>query len=95
MKQPCVYLLASGRNGTLYLGVTGNLLQRVHQHRSGMVAGFTRTYRVHRLVWFEEHATFETAIAREKAMKEWKRAWKIRVIEENNPHWLDLFAGLG
>ncbi len=94
MKQPCVYLLASGRNGTLYLGVTGNLLRRVHQHRSGMVAGFTRTYRVHRLVWFEEHATFDTAIAREKAMKEWKRAWKIRVIEENNPHWLDLFAGL-
>ena len=94
MKQPCVYLLASGRNGTLYIGVTSDLLRRVHEHRTDAVPGFTRKYQVHTLVWFEQHATMESAIAREKAMKEWKRAWKIELIEAGNPRWVDLFPGL-
>ena len=94
MKQPCVYLLASRRNGTLYIGVTSNLLRRVHEHRTDAVPGFTRKYQVHTLVWFEQHATMDTAIAREKALKEWKRSWKIEMIEAGNPRWVDLFPGL-
>ena len=94
MKQPCVYLLASGRGGTLYIGVTSDLLRRVHEHRSDAVPGFTRRYQVHMLVWFEQHATMDTAIAREKALKEWKRAWKVQLIEAGNPRWVDLFPGL-
>jgi putative endonuclease len=94
MKQPCVYLLASGHYGTLYTGVTSNLLRRVSQHRDGVVDGFTKKYRVHTLVWFELHATMPDAIAREKSIKEWKRAEKIALIETSNPHWLDLFPGL-
>src|SRR5690606_13815333 len=80
--QPCVYLLASRRNGTLYVGVTSNLVQRVWQHRNHLVEGFTKRYGVSRLVWFELHETMESAIRREKAIKEWKRAWKIQLIEE-------------
>ena len=94
MKQPCVYLLASKRNGTLYVGVTSNLPQRVWQHKSNLVEGFTKRYRVHMLVWYELCGTMEAAITREKAIKEWKRAWKIRLIEESNPDWLDLYPGL-
>ena len=94
MKHPCVYLLASRRHGTLYIGVTADLVRRVHEHRTGAVSGFTRRYRVHALVWFEMHATMETAIGREKALKEWKREWKIRLIENGNPYWLDLYGGL-
>lgn len=94
MKQPCVYLLASRRNGTLYLGVSADLVKRVSQHRSGAIAGFTNTYHVQLLVWFEMHETFAKAIAREKAIKEWKRAWKIELIQARNPYWLDLYPGL-
>ena len=94
MKNPCVYILASRRNGTLYIGVTSDLLRRVHEHRTDAVPGFTRRYRVHTLVWFEQHATMESAIAREKALKEWKRAWKIELIEAGNPRWVDLFPGI-
>ncbi len=90
MKQPCVYMMASKRNGTLYLGVTANLVQRVWHHRQGLVEGFTKRYRVHTLVWYELHATMEAAIAREKALKEWKRAWKLDLIEKHNPDWQDL-----
>jgi putative endonuclease len=93
--QPCVYLLASGRNGTLYVGVTSNLAQRVWQHKSDLVEGFTQRYGVHMLVWYEAHGTMEGAIAREKAIKEWKRAWKIALIEESNPEWRDLYGELG
>ena len=89
-----VYILASGRNGTLYIGVTSDLLRRVQEHRTDAVPGFTRRYRVHMLVWFEQHATMETAIAREKTLKEWKRSWKIELIEAGNPRWVDLFPGL-
>ncbi len=88
---PAVYLLASQRNGTLYIGVTSNLIQRIWQHREGLAEGFTKKYRVKTLVWYEQHATMESAIAREKALKKWNRAWKLRLIEETNPQWRDLW----
>jgi putative endonuclease len=94
MKQPCVYLLASRRHGTLYIGVTSNLPQRVWQHKEKLVAGFTTRYGVDRLVWYEIHATMAAAIQREKAIKEWQRAWKVALIEETNPDWADLYATL-
>lgn len=89
--QPCVYILASRRNGTLYSGVTSNLVQRIWQHKNDAVDGFTRNYAVHSLVWYELHATMESAIGREKALKEWRRAWKLKLIETTNPHWRDLY----
>ena len=79
----------------MYVGVTSNLALRVWQHKSHLVEGFTKRYRVHRLVWYEVHATMESAIAREKAIKNWKRAWKISLIEKSNSHWRDLYEGLG
>jgi putative endonuclease len=94
MKQPCVYLLASKRNGTLYAGVTSDLVQRIWQHKNDLVEGFTKRYGVHALVWYEVCGTMEGAIAREKAIKEWKRAWKIKLIEDSNPEWLDLYEEL-
>lgn len=94
MKQPAVYLMASQRNGTLYVGVTSDLIKRVWQHRNHVVEGFTEKYDVSLLVWFEQHETMESAIAREKAIKEWKRAWKIALIEKANPDWSDLYETL-
>ena len=91
---PCVYIMASGRNGTLYVGVTSALVKRVHEHKSDVVKGFTRAHRVHLLVWFEQHETMESAIGREKALKEWKRAWKLALIEKANPYWRDLYHDL-
>jgi len=93
-RQPCVYMLASRRNGTLYIGITSNLVGRVWQHRNEVVAGFTSRYRVHDLVWYELHETMESAILREKQLKEWKRAWKLRLIESENPGWCDLYPTL-
>ena len=90
-RQPCVYLLANRRNGTLYVGVTSNLPARIWQHRNDVVEGFTSRHRVHMLVWFEMHETMESAISREKAIKAWKRAWKLRIIEKSNPYWRDLY----
>ena len=95
MKQPCVYLLASKRNGTLYVGVTSNLVQRVWQHKNDMVEGFTKRYGVHTLIWYEVHETMESAITREKAIKRWKREWKIELIKRDNPSWRDLYDDLG
>jgi putative endonuclease len=97
---PTVYLLASKRNGTLYTGVTSNLLGRVHQHREALVRGFAREYGIKLLVWLEQHATMESAILREKRIKKWNRAWKLELIEAANPEWRDLaedfgFASLG
>ena len=92
---PAVYLLASHHNGTLYAGVTSNLMQRLYQHREGLLAGFTKDYGVHRLVWFEQHSTMEYAITREKQIKKWNRAWKIRLIEQANPDWRDIALELG
>ncbi|MEO8409765.1 MAG: GIY-YIG nuclease family protein [Propionivibrio sp.] len=94
MKQPCVYLLASQRNGTLYTGVTSNLILRVWQHKENLADGFTKKYGVHTLVWFEAHATLEAAIAREKATKEWRRSWKIALVEAGNPQWRDLYPDI-
>ncbi len=91
MKQAYVYVLASKRNGTLYIGVTSNLVQRVWQHKNDFVEGFTKRYGVHTLVWYETHETMESAISREKALKEWKRAWKVRLIERTNANWRDLY----
>ena len=90
-KTPAVYILASGRNRTLYIGVTSNLAERVWQHKSKMVPGFTADYGADKLVWYEVHETMESAIAREKAMKKWRRGWKVRVIELFNPRWRDLY----
>ncbi len=90
-KQPCVYLLASLRNGTLYVGVTSNLVKRVWEHKEKLADGFTKKYTINQLVWYEVHETMESAISREKAIKEWKRLWKLRLIEEANPEWTDLY----
>ena len=90
-----VYMLASGLRGTLYIGVTSNLPKRVWEHKEKAVPGFTKRYGVDRLVWYEPHASVEGAILREKQMKEWRRDWKINLIERDNPHWEDLFEGLG
>jgi putative endonuclease len=93
-KQPCVYLMASRRNGTLYAGVTSDIVKRVWQHKNGEAAGFTKRYSVHTLVWYEVHDTMESAIQREKAIKEWKQTWKLELIEKSNPEWLDLYPAL-
>jgi len=91
MKQPCVYILASEKYGTLYIGVTSDLVKRVWEHKNDAVAGFTNQYGVHTLVWFEQHATMESAISREKALKAWKRDWKLNLIEATNAEWRDLY----
>ncbi len=92
---PTVYLLASQRNGTLYAGVTSDLLARIHQHRHGFVRGFARDYGVKLLVWFEQHPTMHSAITREKRIKKWNRAWKLELIEAGNPDWRDLAEDFG
>lgn len=94
-REPCVYILASGRNGTLYTGVTSDLVARIYQHRNGITGGFTAEHKVYRLVYFEMHAEMEPAIRREKSIKRWKREYKLNLIERDNPHWHDLAVGLG
>ena len=93
-KQPCVYLLASKKNGTLYIGVTTNLVQRIYKHKNGLTEGFAGKYDVQRLVYYEGHGTMESAINREKQIKAWQRRWKIDLIEANNPEWRDLYEDL-
>ena len=93
-KHPCVYLLASNRNGTLYIGVTSNLIARVWQHREHVAEGFTAKYDVTRLVWYEQHETMESAILREKRLKKWRRAWKVELVESANPSWRDLWPDI-
>ena len=90
-KQPYVYILASRKNGTLYVGVTSNLIKRVWEHKHDFIEGFTKRYQVHQLVWYEKHETLESAIRREKAIKEWKRKWKLEMIEKTNPKWEDVY----
>ena len=90
--QPCVYILASKRNGTLYVGVTSNLAKRVWEHREQLVEGFTRKYGVHELVYYEIHDDMISAITREKQIKKWNRAWKLKLIEKANPNWRDLWT---
>ena len=89
-----VYILASKKNGTLYIGVTSDLVKRIHEHKNDLVEGFTKQYTVHDLVYFETTEAVESAIAREKQLKKWNRAWKIRLIEKSNPDWRDLYSDL-
>ena len=89
--QPAVYILASKRNGTLYIGVTSNLRKRIWEHREGIVEGFTKKYAVHMLVYYDLFTDMYSAITREKRLKKWRRAWKIKLIEEKNPRWDDLW----
>ena len=94
IKQPAVYILASKKNGTLYTGVTSDLVKRIWEHKNDLVDGFTRRYKVHNLVWYELHDNIDAAIEREKNMKEWKRAWKVRLFEKDNPNWNDLYDSI-
>ncbi len=94
-KQPCVYILTSGRYGTLYVGVTSDLIARLYQHRTGSIPGFTSRYGVHSLVRYELFGDMESAILREKQLKRWHRQWKINLIEGDNPQWIDLAPELG
>ena len=91
---PFVYILASKRNGTLYTGVTTSPLRRVWEHKNDIVDGFSKRYGVHTLVWYEVHPTLDSAIPREKQLKRWKRAWKVRLIEEMKPLWEDLYPSI-
>lgn len=93
-KEYYVYILASQKYGTLYIGITSNLLKRVYQHKEGLVAGFTKKYHVHKLVYYEVHEDVHEAILREKQMKKWRRDWKINLIERDNPQWLDIYCEL-
>ena len=90
-----VYILASRRNGTLYVGMTDDLVRRAWEHRNGTIPGFTKKHRVHTLVWYEQHETRESAFQRERQMKKWNRAWKLKLIEQSNREWRDLAAKLG
>ena len=94
MSQYYVYILTSQKHGTLYTGVTSDLVGRVYQHKAGSVEGFTKRYKVHCLVYYEIHDDVYSAITREKQIKKWRRAWKIRMIEERNPDWDDLYEQL-
>jgi len=94
MKYYYVYILASKKNGTLYTGVTGDLIKRVYQHKKDLIPGFTNKYGVHKLVYFEQHGDIINAIIREKQIKKWRRDWKINLIERNNPEWRDLYYEL-
>jgi putative endonuclease len=93
-REPCVYILANKRNGTLYVGVTSDLPRRIWEHKSKVVKGFTSNYGIDKLVWYELHDTMMSAIEREKAIKNWKRFWKLKIIEEMNPEWRDLYEEL-
>jgi putative endonuclease len=93
-KTSYVYMLASARYGTLYLGVTSDLIKRISQHREGLADGFTKKYGIKQLVWFEIHAEIVSAITREKQLKKWNRAWKIELIQKENPYWRDLYEDL-
>jgi putative endonuclease len=90
-KEYFVYIVASGKQGTLYTGVTNNLIRRIYEHKEGLVDGFTKKYRVHRLVYFERHIDIREALLREKVIKKWRREWKFNLIERDNPHWVDLY----
>ena len=94
MRAYWTYMMASKPRGTLYIGVTNGIIARVEQHRAGFGSSFTRKYKVHSLVWLEEFESVQSAIQREKTMKDWPRAWKINLIERDNPHWMDLYPEL-
>ena len=89
-----IYILANKRNGTLYIGVTSNLVKRVHEHKNNIIDGFTKKYSIHKLVYYEITDDIESAIRREKQLKKWNRKWKLNLIENSNPKWIDLYFGL-
>ena len=91
MKSYYLYILASDKNGTLYIGVTSDLIRRIQQHKSGIIDGFTQKYDIKKLVYYEQTARIQSAIDREKALKKWNRSWKINLIEKDNPNWEDLY----
>ena len=93
-KNPCVYIMASKKDGVLYIGVTSDLIKRVYQHKNNILKGFTSKFLVHKLVWYELHETMECAITREKKLKKWQRDLKTNLIEKQNPDWNDLYCGL-
>lgn len=95
LKEPCVYMLASKRDGIIYVGVTSDLFDRVNLHKQGVFDGFPKKYRVHKLVYYEMHETMTEAIQREKHLKKWNRAWKVRLIEQLNPEWDDMLSKAG
>ena len=92
MNEYYVYIMANKKYGTLYTGVTNHLIRRVYEHKHGMVEGFTKKYKLHHLVYFEQHIDINEAILREKIIKKWRRDWKINLIEQSNPHWIDLYS---
>ena len=94
LKQPAVYILASRRNGTLYVGVTSDIVKRIWEHKNHLTPGFTKRYGITQLVWYECHPSMGSAIAREKALKKWERGWKLQLIERENPEWQDLYGTL-
>ena len=94
MKNYYVYILSSKRNGTLYTGVTSDIVKRVYEHKQNVVEGFTKKYSVHMLVWYEIHDSAESAINKEKQIKKWKRTWKLKLIEKDNPEWIDLYESM-
>lgn len=94
MKICYVYILASKRNGTLYIGVTSNLIKRIYEHKNNLIDGFTKKYNVHFLVYYEQFLDSYSAISREKQLKHWRRKWKLQLIEKNNPNWHDLYIEL-
>jgi len=89
-----VYILASKKNGTLYVGVTSDLIKRIYQHKNGLISGFTEKYKVHKLMYFEQYEDISEAIKREKQLKGWRRDWKLKLIEDNNPRWEDLYDSI-
>jgi putative endonuclease len=93
-RHPCVYILSNNRNGTLYVGVTSDLIKRIWGHKNKVTDGFSHTYKLDKLVWYELHESMESAIQREKAIKKWYRKWKLNVIEEMNPEWRDLYKDI-
>lgn len=92
MKEYYVYIMTNKKYGTLYTGVTNDLIRRVYEHKEGLVDGFTKKYQLHNIVYFEQHVDITEAILREKIIKRWRRDWKINLIEKNNPHWVDLYS---
>ncbi len=94
MKTYYVYILANKRNGTLYIGVTNDLIKRIHEHKNNLIAGFTSKYNVHRLIYYEQFVNIEYAMQREKRLKKWNRKWKLALIEKENPNWIDLYLDL-
>ena len=93
-KKYFVYILSNKRNGTLYIGVTNNLIRRIYEHKNNLIEGFTKNYNIHQLVYYEEYNNIDTAISREKQMKKWNRSWKMQIIEKNNSTWRDLYEEL-